>query len=434
MLRRIAIKGYKSLDGLELELGPLCVVFGPNASGKSNLLDALQLLSRTAMSRSLKEAFEPPYRGGPLESFAFPPNGLKGLLELESATFSLEVDVVLSPAVVAAVDQQVRQMRQKTEDTSRSSVRDSYVVERRLRYRIRVDIAPKTGLLTVGDEYLAALTSQWEPTGKRHAFLEPVKGKLHLRMEGQAHPTYHELHLDHSILSRPLYAPHYPHLVAMKEELANWHFYYFEPRERMRSLTPVKETRHIGLMGEGLAGFLNTLRALNERQFRAVESALREAIPGVSGIDLELTDLGEVELRLRENGMPVPSGVLSEGTLRVLGLLALEGAKDPPSLLGFEEPENGIHPRRLRHVAELLRTRAGTGATQVIVTTHSPKLPDFIPVESLYACAKRGGRTEIHPVTHWGAIFRDEVVTSLLDKEAEPTPISDRIFRGDFDA
>ena len=66
--------------------------------------------------------------------------------------------------------------------------------------------------------------------------------------------------------------------------------------------------------------------------------------------------------------------MVSEGTLRILGLLALAGAKEVPGPVGFEEPENGIHPRRLQLVAELLRTRAELGETQMIVTTHSPLL------------------------------------------------------------
>ena len=69
MLKRIHIRGYKSLEDVEMNLSQLVVLFGPNAAGKSNFLDALQLLSKLGTSRTLKEAFDPPYRGKPLESF-----------------------------------------------------------------------------------------------------------------------------------------------------------------------------------------------------------------------------------------------------------------------------------------------------------------------------------------------------------------------------
>jgi predicted ATPase len=111
MLKRVRIKGYKSLVDVQVELQPLSVLFGPNAAGKSNFLDALQLLSRMAVSRTLKEAFEPPYRGKPLDSFHFGSGGLDNLLQQESAVFSIEVDVELAPGVVASVDRQIREMR-----------------------------------------------------------------------------------------------------------------------------------------------------------------------------------------------------------------------------------------------------------------------------------------------------------------------------------
>ena len=201
----------------------------------------------------------------------------------------------------------------------------------------------------------------------------------------------------------------------------------------MRAPNPVKEVRHIGLMGEELAAFLNTLRALDDRQFRAVEKALHLIIPSVTGIDVGVNELGEVELKLVEGEIPVPSRVLSEGTLRVLGLLALGGAKEPPALLGFEEPENGIHPRRIRMVADLLRNRTATGDTQLIVTTHSPTLTDMIPEDDLYVCRRESGRTVIEPLSVWGPLGTKDHIRKALDAE-EGLPVSERIMRGDFDA
>ena len=89
----------------------------------------------------------------------------------------------------------------------------------------------------------------------------------------------------------PHYPPHYPHLVATRRELENWLFYYFEPRERMRAANPVKEVRHIGLMGEELASFLNTLSALDQQQFRAVEKALHRMMPNIDGVDIVASTL-----------------------------------------------------------------------------------------------------------------------------------------------
>jgi len=57
MIKRLKVSGYKSLNDVEIHFQPLSVIFGPNAAGKSNILDALNLLSRMATSRTLKDAF-----------------------------------------------------------------------------------------------------------------------------------------------------------------------------------------------------------------------------------------------------------------------------------------------------------------------------------------------------------------------------------------
>jgi predicted ATPase len=219
----------------------------------------------------------------------------------------------------------------------------------------------------------------------------------------------------------------------MRQEFSSWMFFYFEPRERMRAPNPVKEVRHIGLMGEELTAFLNTLRTLDEAQFRAVEKALHYIIPSITGIDVGVNNLGEVELKLLEGDTPIPARVLSEGTLRILGLLALGGAKDLPALVGFEEPENGVHPRRIRLIAELLKTRAALGNTQLIVTTHSPILPDLMPDKSLFVCRKVDRHTVLEPFSFWESLERQSGVTQPLDVD-ETLTVSERILRGDFDA
>jgi len=130
--------------------------------------------------------------------------------------------------------------------------------------------------------------------------------------------------------------------------------------------------------------------------------------------------------------MPVPARLLSEGTLRLLGLLALGGAKDRPALIGFEEPENGIHPRRVRLVAELLRSLSAE--SQLIVTTHSSLLTDLVSHENLLVCRKRSRNTEIFTfVSPEGPLWKASNIGDAPDDE-EVMPISQQILRGDFDA
>ena len=73
MLTRIEIDGFKSFENFGMDVGPLTVILGPNASGKSNLFDAIRLLSRLA-DTDLRTAVTD-LRGEPHELFRRHPDG-----------------------------------------------------------------------------------------------------------------------------------------------------------------------------------------------------------------------------------------------------------------------------------------------------------------------------------------------------------------------
>jgi predicted ATPase len=68
MLTYIKINGFKSFHHFEMEFTPFTVIAGANASGKSNLFDALKLLARLAETDNLKKAFKE-QRGDFMELF-----------------------------------------------------------------------------------------------------------------------------------------------------------------------------------------------------------------------------------------------------------------------------------------------------------------------------------------------------------------------------
>ncbi len=197
----------------------------------------------------------------------------------------------------------------------------------------------------------------------------------------------------------------------------------------MRAANPTKEVRHIGMMGEELAAYLHTLRMSEHTKahFIAIERAIHSIIPTIDKIETGIDKKsGEVELSVTENNVTIPSRLLSEGTLRILGLLSVSGGEDSPSVICFEEPENGVHPQRIAMVAEYLKN-ASQDNSQIIVITHSPILIDLIDDESLYACKKKDGKTFID---QW--IDQKLPCKSGLDEEY-PLP-SERILRGDMEA
>jgi predicted ATPase len=421
MIRRIKIDGYKSFGSMELELRPLTVIFGPNASGKSNFLDALYLLSGVVTEKNLKAAFQG-HRGLPLESFYYGREGYEERLKRGNLQFTFEVDVEISSAVKERVEKIVLEKR-KGIDSPHSS--KQIVMEKWLRYHLTIEALPETGHLRVMNERLCAIKVNGEEK-RRNPFLEKKEDRLHLRMEGQSHPTYHEIGLDHTVVSTALYEPHYPHLTAFRLELSNWRTYYLEPRTLMREEVPVAQIESLGPRGENLAAFLNTLKHQYPKDYEALSLSLKLILPTAANIEVEQSKEGRVGLRLYENEHWFSSRLISEGTLRLIGLLCAVHPRNPATVVAFEEPENGVHPVRLKIISDLLKNASSLYEKQIIVTTHSPILPGYFEDDDLFISSKEENQTRIQPFLYHGSLFR-KFRGGRIKRALE-----DRILRGDF--
>ena len=140
----------------------------------------------------------------------------------------------------------------------------------------------------------------------------------------------------------------------------------------MRSARPPADVRDIGALGEDIAPFLYRLRAEKANHFDAVKRTLRSLIPSVEDLAVDLDEKrGTLDIQVRQEGADFSSRIISEGTLRVLARCAIAVNPWSGGLVAFEEPENGVHPRRLELIAKLLISLAMDQNHQVIVTTHS---------------------------------------------------------------
>ncbi|MFN3421771.1 MAG: AAA family ATPase, partial [Armatimonadota bacterium] len=170
-------------------------------------------------------------------------------------------------------------------------------------------------------------------------------------------------------------------------------------------------------------------------QFDNVRRTLQMLVPTLEDIDAELTPEGKVRLKVMERGVEFSAKVISEGTLRLLGLMAILSPINPATVVGFEEPENGVHPRRLKLIAELLSN--ASESRQVIVNTHSPLLPEYLQDAYLVQCRKReDGHSEFLPRPEARGLFRKQMTEEALEEEEtseEAVPLSQRILRGDWE-
>jgi predicted ATPase len=412
MLTRLVVKDFKSLSDVTVEFPRLTVLFGPNAAGKSNLLEAVQTLSRIGTSRTLSDALAEPIRGYPVESFAFPPGGLPALLSQKSAGFSLEADLSVG--------------------------RDRY------RYRVAVAIHPQSGSLTVHDEYLAALGKRGEHKGKPS--IEQIDGQLRVRRKSKpAHPRQEQIGLNHAMLSdQRLGGVEYRAIERSRNELERWRIHYLDPRAAMRSAKSPAAVRDIGVLGEDIAPFLYRLRGEEEKRFEAVKRTLRSLIPSVEDLTVDLDKRrGTLDIQVRQNGTDFSSRIISEGTLRVLALCAIAANPWGGSLLAFEEPENGVHPRRLELIAKLLTSLAIDQERQVIVTTHSSLFCDAIlkhardyPKSIALLNVRRGlNGTEVRPFDFKlaGPLYSNAEVVESLTAPTEDGIFESLMLRGMLD-
>jgi predicted ATPase len=411
MLRSIRVKRFKSFDDSGvIALAPLTVLFGPNAAGKSTFIDALLLTSRLASERTLADAFGGPIRGRAIEAFLFGDAGLAGLLEQEKAT--LAVDVTLEAR------------------------------EQRLRYRSEVALHPRSGELKIGDEYLAKRKKTGEPSGK--ASIERVEDALHVRRKGKAARPYKmDLGSYTALSDRRFSGSGYEAIERCRADLGSFRAYYLDPRVAMRSAQSPQE---VSDMGRWASTWRPTLRLKSHqggKRFAAVVRTLRTLIPSIEALRVELnTQRGEIELTVFQEGVPCSSRVVSEGTLRVLALACIAANPFEGSLVAFEEPENGVHPRRIELIARLLLEMAKQGR-QVVVTTHSPVFVGEVirlvrgqhegSNVALYDVSRVGAASRLRPFEPEGPLFTDAALRRALADPTDEGILEAALLRGILD-
>ena len=323
-LEKVHIKNFLSLRNVTLPLKPLTVLVGPNASGKSNILEAFQFLNEI-MAHELVPSVEE------IQDFLWAG-------EANRITFQLQAKVEDAPTLY--------------EVDVKAEVDKPFVTERLLVNDLKV-ISIQNGVGKV-----------WDEDGRNKTTYN--SNKLALRSAG-----------DYG--NKPITS-------MLTAFIRGWEFYDFQPRRIRRGLTrfsPVtKDGREVPKLddeGLTLSLLLSHWYKSDRERFDSVSGSL--AASTNLGIDFCTIDGVNQLCLLEAHKKPIPLAGTSDGTLRLVSYYILINQSELPLLIAVEEPERNLHPGALMDVANVLEQLAKK--TQVIITTHSSQLLDAFSCDSL---------------------------------------------------
>lgn len=364
MLTTIRVKRFKAIhDSGNVSLGPLNVFIGRNGSGKSSLIEFIELISNT-FEHDLQAAALPFRRGRDVIQAWSVRSGGEAVLSVDfdpgdvSAGDRVHYELgIAAPGDGESLEISTERLSVGSTDALEDVIRTTDGVrlyrvpptrratlakrQRKVAPSATVGERPGSDWIRISDSSTPAITHVDQLFSKGgHAFRTWLEGFVALRL--------------------------YPLAVAE-----------FAPRRRRR-----------GSKGLDPAGYQTAelLAALSDDERAAVLDKLRFVTAGFSAlVSYEPGAPGDQRyFYLKEASgkrtIEIPAWVLSEGTRRLTSILSLAVQDTPPPLLAIEEVENGFDPWTLRFVLEELVACSERG-TQILLTTHSPHLMNMLPRE-----------------------------------------------------
>jgi predicted ATPase len=330
-LRRVILKGFKSIKAMDLELRSLNVLIGANGAGKSNLVSFFKMVNEMMAGR-LQQYIGTSGRAQSLLHF-----GSKVTLQME-AQLGFEVD--------NGVDTYAMRLFHAAGDT-----------------------------LVFAEESLSFLE-----TGRTKPKLVPLgSGHEETRIGQEAdkgEPT----------------AKMFRHLL---NHCRVYHFHDTSPTARIRQYCYIGDNRWLMPDAGNLAAFLLRLRDENDGGvYQRIVSTIRLIAPFFADFDLEPSGLNKKDIILnwRDKGSDQVFGPhqLSDGTLRAMCLVTLlmQPEDELPELIIVDEPELGLHPYALNVVAALFKK--ASHQTQVLISTQSSSFLDNFDPEDVVVVNREG--------------------------------------------
>lgn len=396
MITRLEIDNFKSLKAIDLRLGKLNFLVGPNASGKSNFAEALDFVSHVVREGLAYAVAE---KGGFYNichrkqrrargAISFAVHGNIDINEFDRCSY------VFSFGLRASGDE-IRS--------------DFYVNKEDLLVYFGDSEGSLLGNQTIsfrrnGDKYTAESTAKAIAirTGAAHHELATIE-KLSQFINDTVIPSQQQL-----LISGFLKDVWPVSLIA--EELDGLRVFQLNPRIARQPAAPSVHG-DLGRRGENLAAALDRMRSADEESFARLGSWLREVVPSLQQVIPDYTDSRQLGLFFHEEGFGSRwfSEDVSDGTIMsvALFLALLEGRHRN---IVFEEPETSLHPWILRKFLD--KCREQSESRQIIITTHSPLAVAQAQPDELYLAERIAGVTGIRK-----ALEREAALHEIIRKD-----------------
>ena len=377
-LTNIRIRNYRALADIELGVGPINVIFGPNGTGKSTLLDTLYFFRDCAIRGVEAASSERSHGIGILWDGAEKDDGI--LIELETGGVAYGLTLSLSSGRLEAF------AGEKLQSSSRAQP--------------LIDRGPGSDKVVLYDTKIKQAVSV--------TLREPQKLSLGLFLDFNRGDR-EAGHLDQLL-----------HFIRLYHSRS-----FFLYRLKRQGSESSHETRlwDLGHNAWSVLRNLHDKRSVDDR-YDTIMQYMAEAFPIFDGIVLEQTGPASVYAGFRERGRRkeiLASGV-SDGFLQFLLLLiALFSEGERTSILLFDEPEVSLHPWALAVFAKAVKLAAEQWNKQVFLATHSPVLiSQFEPRDILVAGIEDGCARfdRLHEIDEIRDLLEDYAAGSLYMSEA----------------
>jgi predicted ATPase len=369
MFDYIKIEGFRSFKSVELEMPRLAVLIGPNGGGKSNFLDLLMLMAEAGDGKLANGVFR---RAG-FHSIAF------GFDPSREVRIELLFKEALHPWKVTAEGGD-KKLDVRFKMAARNNGYGAQVTDELVRQESAMEPSLSADMVSRG------------PAGA--VFRAPAESGALTDQRVGVLPT--EL-----AISQVKDPTKYPAASAVLEELGGWTFYRdidVGPESPVRQPALVRPDIRLLPNGSNLPSVFYAIQQDYPDDWSEILEIVRTAYPDFVKLTVPARGGdGKVILRwserLFERQGDMSANLLSDGTMKLLCLIAILKNPDPPPLICIDEPELGLHPDWIELVAELMQDAAMR--TQVIVATHSPHIVAKMKPEQVIVAEKENGESKL---------------------------------------